>query len=161
MSQHLSHNDITVWQKLVEQHKAFALALKEFFAEGVDRVALMKDGLRSQDRATAIYLLTYLKVSELEGLWPELIYLASFSHGAIKTIRDAILSLPQEWVLARIEEAVEPLLQQGTYDEYRRFLELYIDLDHELALKLALRAVEHSDFDIREAGEDTLKKLKG
>jgi hypothetical protein len=47
----------------------------------------------------------------------------------------------------------------GTYDEYRRFLELYIEIDTELTKKLAMRAIQSPDFDIREAGEDFLIKI--
>ena len=56
--------------------------------------------------------------------------------------------------------AVEPYLCTGSYDEYRRFLELYRALDRELAWKLARRAAAHGDEDIREAGEDFLESLE-
>ncbi len=74
--------------------------------------------------------------------------------------RDAILSLPSDWVLARIEQVSEPYLLTGTHEEYRRFLELYQELDHPLTLALAQRAASHPDPDIREAGEDFLERLK-
>ena len=106
----------------------------------------------------ALYVLPYVKAPELMQLFSELVFLASFGHGAIGTVRQAILSLPREWVLARMEQEAEPLLRDGTYDEYRRFLELYELMDMELTLKLARRAAAHADDDIREAGEDFLAK---
>lgn len=160
MSKQLPSDDIVIWKRLVESHKAFAMASRGFLAEGVDRVKLMRDALRGQDRSTAIYMLSYLTIAELEQLFSDLVFLASFSHGAVGAIRNIILSLPREWVLATISQVAEPLLCAGTYDEYRRLLELYIELDHGLAFELARRAVEQADEDIREAGEDFLDKLR-
>ena len=90
-------------------------------------------------------------------LFDTLVYLASSGHGAIGRVREILLSLPRDWVLTRIEDAAEPYLRDGTYDEYRRFLELYERLDRRLMLKLAQRAAAHSDPDIQEAGQDYLE----
>ena len=49
-------------------------------------------------------------------LFPEWVFLASWAHGAIQVPRDMILSLPRDWVLARIEQEAEPFLRDGTYD---------------------------------------------
>jgi hypothetical protein len=120
----------------------------------------MRHALRGKDRATAVFLLPYLKVSELKQLFNELVFLASFTHGETKAIRDAILSLPREWVIGNIEAAVEPLLRKGTYEEYRRLLELLIEIDRDIALNFAHQAAEHPDHDIREGGEDFLERLR-
>ena len=159
MSAEPSSDDIAVWNRLVESHNAFAMASREFLAEGVDRVRLMHSALRGKDRATAIYMLRHLRVSELQQLFDDLVFQASYAHGAIGAIREAILSLPREWVLGNIEQVAEPLLQDGTYDEYRRLLELCIELDRDLTYRLARRAVEQTDEDIREAGKDFLDRL--
>lgn len=155
----LNDKDGVLWRHLVESHRAFAMASQEFLAQGVNRVKLIRSALRSKDRITAIYMLNCLPVPEIEQIFDELIFQASFSHGAIDTIRKAILSLPRAWVVANIRAVAEPLLQSGTGDEYRRLLELYIELDHELACELATRAANQSDPDIQEAGEDFLQIL--
>jgi len=160
MSKLLSNDETSIWHRLVESHKAFASASSEFLSEGVNRVKLIRSALRGKDKTTAIYMLQYLQISELTQLFSDLVFQASFSHGAIQIVRDAILSLPREWVLESIEEAAEPLLHNGTYDEYRRLLELYIELDHNLTFRLAKRAVEQTDEDIREAGQDFLDRLR-
>lgn len=67
--------------------------------------------------------------------------------------------MSREWVLFNIEQTAEPLLAEGTYDEYRRLLELYLELDPKLTLKLAQRAKKHGDNDVREAGIDFINKL--
>lgn len=149
-------SDSDVWQRLVQRYIAYFDSLQEFTSEGVNRVALIKEGIRSEDRWVALKMANYLKPPELMELFDDLVDGASTGHGYVHLFRDYILSLPREWVLERIEDAVEPHLRSGTMDEYRRFLELYLELDHGLTLKLAKRAAEHLDPDIREAGEDFL-----
>lgn len=146
------------WEHLSESYNTYILALQIFMADDFDRVGLLKHALLNKGRITAIAMLRYLKQLELIQLFPELVFLASFSHGAAGAIRKYILSLPREWVITNIEQFVEPLLEQGTYDEYRNVLALYWELDHEMMIRLAQRAIMHSDPDIREAGEDFLSK---
>lgn len=135
---------------------AFLVTLREFLVEDIDRVKLLKLKLRGEDTKIAVMMLEYLNARELENLFSELIFLVASAHWAVQRVRTAILSLPREWVLSRIEEVAEPLLVTGTYDEYRRLLELYVLLDPALTRKLAERAAKRSDPDIREAGEDFL-----
>jgi hypothetical protein len=154
-----------LWDYVVEQHITgsaddFAKAANLFLANGMDRIPILKKALRGNERATAIVLLARLSLSELQQLFDELIFLASFSHGRIQAIRDAILSLPGQWVLDHIEANMEPLLVNGTYAEYRQLLELYVLIDRSAAKKLALRAIAHPDRDVKEAGEDFLQELK-
>ncbi len=146
------------WQHLVDCHKAFSLALQDFLIEmdECNRILVMKHALMGRERSTAIYLLQYLKPTETVQLFNELVFLASFSHGAIQAVRDAILAMPRNFVVDTIEQAAEPCLENGTYDEYRRLLELYSSLDKALTKKLAERAIRHEDKDIREAGKDFL-----
>ena len=148
----------TIWNQVSSNYKAFAQALREFLAEDIDRIGIMKKALMDKDRHTAIYLLQYLSQTEQIQLFPELVFLTSFSHGAVGTVRQVILSLPREWVLEYIEQNAEPYLKTGTCDEYRRFLELYSELDREITLRLAKRALKHDDPDVREAGTEFLKK---
>ena len=161
MSNQPSSIDNEVWQRLVNSHKEFALALQAFLRGDVNRVLLMRQELVGKDNATAYYFLPYLHQDEVIQLFDMLVPLASTGHSNIKQVRDAILSLPHDWVLHNIEPLAEPLLADGTDDEYRRFLELYSELDKDLALKLAQRAVEHTDPHIKEAGEDFIELLKG
>lgn len=152
-------NEKSVWDRLSASYLIYAQALKDFFTQDVDRISLMKDSLIGQDRIIAIHLLQYLAPSEHLQLFNELVYLSSFSHGSIEAVRQVILSMPRDWVLANIEQSVEPLLKNGTYDEYRRLLELFVELDPEITLNLAQRAKKHEDSDIREVGIDFIHKL--
>ncbi|HCR69943.1 MAG TPA: hypothetical protein DIW23_00735 [Anaerolineae bacterium] len=161
MSKTLSQHDTEVWQRLVESEKEFYIASQAFLKSDVDRVSLLKEKLYSQEKNTAYYFLNYLKKEEVMQLFDVLVSLASTGHSNIKRVRDAILSLPHDWVIKNIEPLVEPLLIDGTDDEYRRFLELYYELDKDLTRKLAQRATQHTDPHIKEAGEDFLKILEG
>lgn len=147
------------WERISNSYKQFYLAMQDFFAAGVDRVGLIKSHLNGKDRQTAIFLLGYLSKDEITLLFDDLIFLSSFSHGSIQNVRKIIKSLPRDWLLANIEKYAEPILLKGGYDEYRRLLELYIELDYSLTLKLAKRAICNEDQDIKEAGGDFIRKL--
>lgn len=127
----------------------------------IDRVASIRRGLRAGglERATAMQVFSYLRPDEQLQLFPDLIFLASSAHGSIGVVRDAILTLHREYLQANLEQAAEPYLNAGTYDEYRRFLELYSLIDRDATHRLAERAAAHSDPDIREAGDDFLERL--
>lgn len=157
----LSTRDSQIWEHLVASYKRYFSALHEFSSDGVDRVALIRNALRGVDRPVALRLAQHLKEVEHLQLFDSYVCGASSGHSDLEGFRELILRLPRDWVIERIETAVDPHLADGTFDEYRRFLELYIDLDRVLTLKLAKRAAAHSDPDIREAGEDFLQKLKG
>jgi hypothetical protein len=151
---------LDAWESLVDAHSNYVLRLQSFLSQGVDRVEILRQHLCGKDRATAIKVSKYLSISEKMALFENWIFLASFANGFIDYVRETILSFPKDWVLSRIEAEAEKYLAEGTYDEYRRFLELYYELDLNLTKKLALRAVESDDFDIREAGEDALEWLR-
>ena len=159
MNKQLSQNNVTIWHHLVESHMTFSQALKEFFAEGVDRISLIRDAFQQGDIATALYVAPYMTTEELCQIFNDLMYLST-APGYADAVRKIILSLPKEWVLSNIEEVVESiLLQDATENEYRRILELYIELDHQLTYSLAQRARNHSDEGIKEAGNDFLEAL--
>ena len=157
MSEKLSKHDTEVWQRLVESQKEFNSASRMFLSSDIDRVSLMREKLYSLDRDTAFYFLPYLKEEELMQIFDILVPLASTAHSSVGRVKEAILSLPHDWIIKKIEQLVEPLLIDGTDDEYRRFLELYFELDKDLTLKLAHRAAQHTDLHIKEAGEDYLE----
>lgn len=80
-----------IWERLSSSYKKYALDLQDFLAKDVDRVGLMKSALNSNDRFVAIQMLKYLSQFELSQLFGELVFLASFSHGAIEIVRQSIL----------------------------------------------------------------------
>ena len=169
MRQQVPDESNPLWRRLVRAHQtvpydraAFQAAVEAFLQPGVDRVALIRTAARGRDMVTALYAATRLRTDELLELFPELVYWASWGHGATGTIQDLILALPRDWVLQRIEAAAAPLLKSGTDDEYYQLLGLYHRLGfRDLTVGLARRAAGQADVNIREAGEEFLRLLEG
>lgn len=138
------------------------LVCSQFFKEGVDRVALVREALSKSGgnhRAAAVALLQTMSNEEQQQLFPELVQLARAVHGPVAMVRTIIASLPREWVLRRIDAEIETVLEGQQYDDYWMFLELLAKLDHERAVNLARRAAESDDPEIRELGSDMLASL--
>jgi hypothetical protein len=149
-----------LWSRLVAAETASTQARRDFFAPGVDRVALLRQALASSNgahRAIALALLRQLQPAEQQALFPELIRAARAAHGPLEGVRSLILALPRDWVLARIHQEVEPILAEEQYDDYWMFLELFDQMDRNLTEQLARRAASSSDQDTRELGEDYLR----
>jgi hypothetical protein len=112
------------------------------------------------ERATALEILDYLTNEERQSLFDELIKLASVGHSDIELVRYAILSFDKSWLVENIENQAKSVLKNATDEEYRRFLELYIQIDDGLTQRLIEKALRHSDLDIKEVGEDFDNYLK-
>ena len=148
-------NDAELWHKVFEKEIAYIQARQDFLKNCTNRIELINKALHNPtERGTALRLIEYLNLEERQSLFDNLVDLASVSHSDIELCRKAILSLPKTWLLANIEKSAEPILQDGTDEEYRRLLELYLEIDWELTQRLVLKALQHDDPDIREAGED-------
>jgi hypothetical protein len=150
-----------LWERLDQsrvqgKHDEFRELLKSFLAPEVPRIPLLKQALRGRGKHTAVFVLKMLTNDELFPLFDELVWVASNSVGYVQAVRNAILRLPHEWLMQHIESVADPILRDGTYEEYRRILELYRMLDRELTLKLARRALAQNDADIQEAGQDAV-----
>lgn len=148
------------WRSLVNAYETYAYLLSGFLGlSHEERVATIDNALSGQDKVAAVAILPFLPVDDKVALLGRLLNLAAESHGLSASIQKEILRLPREWLLLNIEQFVEPILRVATYDEYRRMLELYSQLDDTMTAKLAVRAANHHDEDIQEAGEDFLAKL--
>ena len=158
MNSNIDNYQADLWERLTSAFREYSKALQEFVSERVDRVALIRQALRTDDRHVALHVSGYLKEDEHKQLFDLWVSGASY-HKSVHIYRKFILSLPRDWVLERIEAAAEPYLIDGGLEEYRRFLELYLLLDEELTRKLAQRALAHSDPDVIEAGQDFIEIL--
>ena len=147
-----------LWERLASAFREYSKALREFFSERVDRVALIRQALRTDDWYVALDVASYLKEEDHKQLFDLWVSGASYQK-SVHIYRKFILSLPREWVLERIEAEAERHLSEGGLEEYRRLLELYLLLDEELTRKLAQRALAHSDPDVIEAGQDFIEIL--
>lgn len=146
----------TLWQDLEDTYSKLIALRLEFFKPHVPRIGLIREAARYGNTNTVLYIGSILAEAERMELFPEWVYYAATGDRQVVAARAIIASLPRAWVLDRIEGVAETFLTDGTYWEYGRLLELYRELDPTLTQRLANRAIQHSDADIREAGEDFL-----
>lgn len=161
MNEPISERTSALWRRLVECRWAYSLASRDFLAEKAERIAVLRRALRSPERDTALAMSGSLSVEERQDLFSEWVHLARCAHSPFAPAWDIILALPREWVLARIEQEVDAILEKAEETDYWMFLQLYAKLDRNLTLKLARRAAVHADPEIRELGEDYLEQLLG
>ena len=160
MTDRLSEAERSAWSGLVESHRAFIDSRMALLRQG--RAAeLVRAGLDDPaERAAALSIVPCLDEAGQKSLFPDLLALASYGHGLTEEAVALLAALPRPWVLENIERHAEPLLQQGSYEEYRMMLRIYDELGASaLAKQLAARAAGTADPDIREAGEDFLERL--
>lgn len=160
MTKKISEDCLALWRQLVEAEKAFYSARMELFSKCRDSLVELIQNRLNIDRVTAINLVPLLTVDERKLLFDDILSLASFGHGLIGSVRDVILSMPSDWLLANIEKSAEPLLGLNDLEVYGRLLEFFVEIDRDLALRLARRAAAHADGDIREAGEHFIDILE-
>ncbi len=153
--------DTDLWHQLIDREKAYIEIRQNFLNSCQYKVVLIRLALQNPtERGTALQILNYLTLEERQSLFDELIKLASVGHSDIELIRSAILSFDKIWLLDNIENRAESLLKKGTDEEYRRLLELYIQIDDGLTQRLVMKALQQKDLEIQEVGEDFENYLK-
>ncbi len=73
--------------------------------------------------------------------------------------RQALWSIERKWLISRIEDAAEPLIQLGNEWEYRRLIELYWHIDALLVSRLAQRGQNHKNQEIHFTALECIEKL--
>jgi hypothetical protein len=148
------------WDEMVEADQRFWVALQAFLAcDRSERLGILRTGLTAK-LDSALHVLRHVGTDEVEEVLPELVRLAGGVHRHLWQVRELILSLPKDRLLARIESLVDPILASGDDQEYYRFLELYFQIDHTLTERLARKATSSTHPDIQEAGRCFLEKLQ-
>ncbi|MCI0422355.1 MAG: hypothetical protein L0312_24560 [Acidobacteria bacterium] len=152
------HEAEKLWSQYVAAHKEserirYQLLgeYRPFAIEVIQRALLLPI-----ERFLALQIASQLQVEEIKQLLPQLVAVATHVCGDIVRARELLLALPHSWLLENIESAAEPLLAVGDYEDYFRFIELYELIDKELANRLARRAAESTNPEIRAAGEEFL-----
>ena len=108
-------------------------------------------------RPERVSLLEPSKATEVLAYVVKLACRSQHSHN-IQLGRDFVMALPRAWVLERIEQVAEPLVQLNDDWEYRRLLELYESLDDGLLLRLAKRGLQSSNPEIQDAANDFIER---
>jgi hypothetical protein len=110
------------------------------------------------DARLAFELLPGMTFEERQGLLRHFVELCSSGRYAGRA-KAAILDLPREWVRANVETAAERLLSGVDYQDWVNFLVLVSQIDPAVEKRIAERAVRCSDPEIRELGEEHLRRL--
>lgn len=159
----LTENDITLWRRFCKAEMAILAARGEFLRRCTDTKSVIKQALKNGCRYSALQLLLYLDFQEKVPFFDDLVDLGSVDHSDVELVWKVILSFPKDFLLANIEKSAETVLSNATQDayvEYRCLLALYDKIDDQLTYRLAQRALQSEDEDVREAGEDYMKLFK-
>jgi hypothetical protein len=102
----LTTNDFELWGSLRSAEMDFFRACWEFFSRSTDKQLTIRQALKSpSDRTTVLRILLYLEVEECLSFFSELVDLASVGHSDIELVREVLLSLPKEFLLANFEKS--------------------------------------------------------
>lgn len=151
------------WQRLVRADTEYFAARQAMFQarhallmSGADLMPLLRQALQNPfERGAALHLLEALGDDARRAAFPELVDLASFSHGMIQLVRDLVLSIDRSWLEAHLPQEIQAVLQRSsTYEEYRRFAELLQQAHSPYLATLLARAAGSKDPDIRELADD-------
>ncbi|MGO9468945.1 MAG: hypothetical protein ACLQIB_24090 [Isosphaeraceae bacterium] len=129
------------------------------------KIAAKADTMRAalgtpHQRGTALRLLLVLGDEMKMKVFRSLVELSSVGHSDVALCRSIIKSMPRRWVLNNIESIVRVVLQESDgEEEYRRFAELYVELDGALLERHVQRALAHPSEEVREVGSDFEKYL--
>ncbi|NTX25848.1 hypothetical protein HT746_01570 [Burkholderia pyrrocinia] len=146
------------WKKLKEAFHVY-VKLRGGFVKKTSAVSFVKRAFSvPEERAMAIDLVSSYPESERVVFFKQLILMSSYVNGFTEECRNLILELPRDWVMKNIEAEIDGVLDNGGYEEYRCLLELCCELDRDLMIKFAKRALDSSDEDIRDAGADFLSR---
>ena len=160
----LTENDITLWRRFCKAERDFLAARWEFLSRCTDTKSVIKQALNNgPGRNSVLRLLLYLDFQEKVPFFDDLVDLGSVDHSDVDLVWKVILSFPKDFLLANIEKSAETVLSNATQDayvEYRCLLALYFKIDYQLTYRLAQRALQSEDEDVREAGEDYMKLFK-
>ena len=150
------------WGELRRAENELFSTRKEFVASAGDIESVLREALaKPHERGTALRFLETSGQRFIKPLISDLVDLASVGHSDIELCRRVILFLGQQWLVENLEFYGSRLIRDGGEEEYRRIAELYLAVNEDLLGRHVQRALENSDPDIREVGEDFRASVPG
>lgn len=152
------------WKELDDAYTQFSNAKNKYFElrevakQSIDVVEEFRFGAPGISREIAFEKAKDLPIEERKKIFPDLVAYASYAHGFTEASRNLILEFPREWVLLNIEEAAAPILENGGYEEYSAFLDLYQLISPDLFNSLIHRCAMSDDCEIQEIVYSHAKK---
>jgi hypothetical protein len=127
--------------------------------DDADKERLLRGALSApRERGTALRLLLLLSDAYKRAVFDVLVDQASVGHADIALVRIVISSLGRTWLTEHIEPIANRILDDENDEEcYRRFAELYNDLDRDLLRRLVKKAAASNDPGIIEVAENFSK----
>lgn len=148
------------WIQVERSHADLVKAVDAFLARAPgERVEALKANYGRNRRLVVMLLKEFVSVEDLKELLPFLLSNASSVHQYLFAFRQIILRIPREWLSARIEEAARPILDEGDDEDYRRILELCVEVEPAVARRIASRAVKSPDAEVRAVGAEFIEAL--
>ncbi len=174
--QHL--HDQMLWSDVIQSYmnlsegimskEEFDLARRSFLSNSQERSAILKSYLGSEppgdygDTGTrvAIGMVQELTEEELKSLLPQLIYrMCNLRLRSLDFIRAPLLSLPHQWLADHVEEAADLVLQTGLEVECGILLAFCRKVDLGLYQRVARKAAQSTDQEVRELGRNALEQV--
>ncbi|QDT40158.1 hypothetical protein Pan241w_02140 [Gimesia alba] len=157
-----SEDDKERWTRIKSLHqRAMSVILAEWNAIE-NQLEVIQYGLQTEHGITFSILLLSQDDDLKKNVFEILVKLASVAHRSIGLNRAVIKTMPRKWVIEHIEPIVNQILSDETdhyvktepEEYYRRFAELYSELDDGLLNRLLDRAAQHDNPDVVEVAED-------
>jgi hypothetical protein len=121
---------------------------------------IVKHGLSVGERGAVLDLMRIMNEEDLKLCLNDLLKHGSYFNAYTRGFQKLILSISKSWLIENIESYAEPILaQEDNHEEYSILMELFMQIDKGLAVRLAERAINNNDEDIREWGIDMLEEL--
>jgi hypothetical protein len=152
-------HDQQLWNRLIALSNEHMAAELSFLQESQSPLERIRAGLNGSvlEIFASLSLLSRMEPADRMKLLPELLWKCqSVKFG--RSARHVVLSLPTEWLIANIEAANSTNLVHADNVGIGLLLGLYEQIAPDLALRLAEFAVASEDYDIREVGEDYIKR---
>ncbi|MBU7584273.1 MAG: hypothetical protein KAF91_15390 [Nostoc sp. TH1S01] len=162
----MKDKELSLWANLRRKEMGY-LQARALYLKGTEpNDEIFRSALRNpSERGTALRLIKdCYTLEQKKQILRELLELSRCDHSDLQLTWEIILSMPREYVLSKIEEWMDWLIPAPTEKEqyvvYRSLLALFIHMDENITYRLAKRAKEDTDEDVKEAGEDYLQLLK-
>lgn len=152
----VSEDDKARWEEIRSLLNRVRRPLLNAWNSMDDRVEAIRHGLRMEDFTAFEFLLFYCDDEIHKGVFDLLVDYASVAHGCIPKNRAIIKMMPRQWVIEHIEPIANQILVDDTEPEecYRRFAELYSELDEDLLNRLLDQAAQHDNPEVVEVSKD-------
>ena len=149
------------WKDFLKSENTYFAARQKFAQNAnINKMSLVRAALhKATERGCALRYLISVGDIDCNYLLNELLEIASLSSPNIQMARDLILRVDKNIVINGIELKLNDAFLSNDDEVIRRLAELSILIDMNLFKNLVSRALENSNSDIKEIGEDFQSRI--